>query len=51
LNFEKYGKKKIDIYNTPSGSYVIAGLKSDKARRLVGPAAKRFVENILFLNE
>jgi hypothetical protein len=51
LNFEQYGKKKIDIYDAPGGRYVIAGLKGDKARGLVGPAAKRFTENIVFINE
>jgi hypothetical protein len=51
LNFENYGKKKIDIYNVPDGSYFIQGLRSDKVRRLAGPAAKRFRDNKVFLNE
>jgi hypothetical protein len=52
LRFEIYGKKKIDIYNRPDGfSYSIDRLRGDKRRGLTGPAAKRFGDNTVYLNE
>ena len=49
LDFEK-GKKTIDIYKKPTRNYVIWDLRSDKSRGLVGPSAKRFGDNKVFLN-
>jgi hypothetical protein len=51
LNFENYGKKKIDIYKLPDGAYEIPNLRGDKTRGLTGPAAKRFGNNIIYMNE
>jgi hypothetical protein len=51
LQFEIYGKKKIDIYKRPGGSYFIQNLRGDRRRGLTGPAAKRFGDNYVYLNE
>jgi hypothetical protein len=51
LQFEIYGKKKINIYKRPDGSYFVQNLRGDKARGLKGPAAKRFGDNKVYLNE
>jgi hypothetical protein len=52
LNFEIYGKKKIDIYNRPGcSSYSIDRLRGDKRRGLTGLAEKGFGDNKVYLNE